>query len=122
MPTFGSNQQQTAGQVSDNLFADTIFNNLNQGSTIRLNLATVAANDGLGTANVNQTFSVGNTEYASQTPLPALITGQPFSDNGAYKENEITITQAGGGIPSLRVTNGTAGNMTFKYKIFVSQQ
>ena len=60
MPTFGSNQQLTAGPVADNLFADTIFNNLNQGSTIRLNLATVAANDGLGTANVNQTFSVGN--------------------------------------------------------------
>ena len=122
MPTFGDNISLTSGTSSSNLFADTAYNKLNQGTTVRLNLASVSANDGVAGANLNQTFAVGNTVYADAVPLAALVTGQPFSDNGAYKENEVVVTQPGSSIPSLVVKNDTSGTLVFKYKVFVSQQ
>ena len=122
MPTFGDNISLTAGSSSSNLFADTAYNKVNQGTTIRLNLASVSANNGASGANLNQTFAVGNTVYADTVPLGALVDGQPFADNGAYKENEVVVTQPGSSIPSLVVKNDSAGTMVFKYKVFVSQQ
>ena len=122
MPTFGDNLQLTSGSSSANLFANTAYNKVNQGTTIRINLASVSANDGVSGANLSQTFAVGNTVYADAVPLGALVTGQPFSDNGAYKENEVVVTQPGSSIPSLVVKNNTSGSLTFKYKVFVSQQ
>lgn len=122
MPTFGDNLQLTSGSSSANLFANTAYNKVNQGTTIRINLASVSANDGVSGANLSQTFAVGNTVYADAVPLGALVTGQPFSDNGAYKENEVVVTQPGSSIPSLVVKNNTGGSLTFKYKVFVSQQ
>lgn len=122
MPTFGDNLSLTSGSSSSNLFADTAYNKVNQGTTLRINLASVSANDGASGANLNQTFAVGNTVYADAVPLGALVTGQPFSDNGAYKENEVVVTQPGSSIPSLIVKNDTSGTLVFKYKVFVSQQ
>ena len=122
MPTFGDNISLTSGSSSANLFADTAYNKVNQGTTIRLNLASVSANDGVSGANLNQTFAVGNTVYADTVPIGALVTGQPFSDNGAYKENEVVVTQPGSSIPSLVIKNDTSGTLVFKYKVFVSQQ
>jgi hypothetical protein len=122
MPTFGDNLSLTSGSSSANLFADTAYNKVNQGTTLRINLASVSANDGASGANLNQTFAVGNTVYADAVPLGALVTGQPFSDNGAYKENEVVVTQPGSSIPSLIVKNDTSGTLVFKYKVFVSQQ
>lgn len=122
MPTFGDNISLTAGSSSANLFADTAYNKVNQGTTLRINLASVSANDGAAGANLRQTFAVGNTVYADNVPLGALVTGQPFTDNGSYKENEIVVTQPGSSIPSLVVQNNTSGTLVFKYKVFVSQQ
>ena len=51
MPTFGDNLQLTSGSSSANLFADTAYNKVNQGTTIRINLASVSANDGVSGAN-----------------------------------------------------------------------
>jgi hypothetical protein len=122
MPTFGDNISLAAGASSANLFADTAYNKVNQGTTLRLNLASVSANNGAAGANLKQTFAVGNTVYADAVPIGALVDGQPFSDNGAYKENEVVVTQPGSSIPSLVVTNSTSGTLVFKYKVFVSQQ
>jgi len=122
MPTFGDNISLTSGSSSGNLFSDTAYNKVNQGTTVRLNLASVSANDGVSGANLNQTFAVGNTVYADAVPLGALVTGQPFADNGAYKENEVVVTQPGSSIPSLVIKNDTSGTLVFKYKVFVSQQ
>ena len=122
MPTFGKNISLAAGAVSDNLFENTPYSKVNQNSTIRINLATVAASDGVAGASVNQTFKIGNTVYADAVQIGALVTGQPFGDNGSYKENEVTVTQPGTSLPSCQVVNSTSGTMVFKYKIFVSQQ
>lgn len=122
MPTFGDNISLTSGSSSANLFADTAYNKVNQGTTIRINLASVSDNNGVSGANLNQTFAVGNTVYADAVPLGKLETGQPFADNGAYKENEVVVTQPGSSIPSLVVKNATSGTLVFKYKVFVSQQ
>lgn len=122
MPTFGDNISLTSGSSSENLFSNTAYNKVNQGTTLRINLASVSANDGASGANLNQTFAVGNTVYGDKVPLGALVSGQPFTDNGAYKENEIVVTQPGSSIPSLVVTNNTSGTLVFKYKVFVSQQ
>ena len=89
---------------------------------MRINLASVSANDGVAGANLKQTFKVGNTVYGDTVPLPAMVTGQPMTDNGAYKMNEVTISQPGTSLPSCQVTNGTGGTLVFKYNIFVSQQ
>jgi hypothetical protein len=122
MPTFGDNISLASGASSENLFSNTAYNKVNQGTTLRINLASVSANDGASGANLRQTFAVGNTVYADNVPLGALVTGQPFTDNGAYKENEIVVTQPGSSIPSLVVNNNTSGTLVFKYKVFVSQQ
>lgn len=122
MPTFGDNISLAAGAKSSNLFENTPYSKVNQNSTIRINLASVSANDGAAGANLNQTFKVGNTVYGDAVPLPALVTGQPMTDNGSYKMNEVTVTQPGTSLPSCVVTNDTSGTLVFKYNIFVSQQ
>jgi hypothetical protein len=122
MPTFGDNISLAAGAKSSNLFENTPYSKVNQNSTVRINLASVAANDGVSGANLNQTFKVGNTVYGDAVPLPALVTGQPMTDNGSYKMNEVTVTQPGTSLPSCVVENATAGTLVFKYNIFVSQQ
>jgi hypothetical protein len=122
MPTFGDNISLAAGASSENLFSNTAYNKVNQGTTLRINLASVSANDGAAGANLRQTFAVGNTVYADNVPLGALVSGEPFTDNGSYKENEIVVTQPGSSIPSLVVNNNTSGTLVFKYKVFVSQQ
>ena len=122
MPTFGDNISLVAGAKSNNLFENTPYSKVNQNSTIRINLSSVDANDGVSGANLNQTFKVGNTVYGDAVPLPALVDGQPMTDNGAYKMNEVTVTQPGTSLPSCVVENGTAGTLVFKYNIFVSQQ
>ena len=122
MPTFGDNISLAAGAKSSNLFENTPYSKVNQNSTVRINLASVAANDGAAGANLNQTFKIGNTVYGDSVPLPALVTGQPMTDNGSYKMNEVTVTQPGTSLPSCVVTNDTCGTLVFKYNIFVSQQ
>ncbi len=122
MPTFGDAITLTAGSKSSNLFENTPYSKVNQNSTIRINLSSVSANDGVSGANLNQTFKVGNTVYGDAVPLPALVSGQPMTDNGSYKMNEVTVTQPGTSLPSCVVENGTANSLTFKYNIFVSQQ
>ena len=71
MPTFGDNISLAAGASSQNLFADTAYNKVNQGTTLRINLASVSTNDGASGANLKQTFAVGNTVYADAVPLGA---------------------------------------------------
>jgi hypothetical protein len=122
MPTFGDNISLAAGAKSTNLFENTPYSKVNQNSTVRINLASVAANDGAAGANLNQTFKIGNTVYGDSVPLPALVSGQPMTDNGSYKMNEVTVTQPGTSLPSCVVTNDTGGTLVFKYNIFVSQQ
>ena len=122
MPTFGDAISLAAGATSSNLFENTPYSKVNQGSTVRINLASVSANDGVLGANLKQTFKVGNTVYGDTVPLPAMVTGQPMTDNGSYKMNEVTISQPGTSLPSCQVTNGTSGTLVFKYNIFVSQQ
>ena len=41
MPTFGDNISLASGASSSNLFADTAYNKVNQGTTVRINLASV---------------------------------------------------------------------------------
>jgi len=120
MPTFGKNISLAAGASSDNLFENTPYSKVNQGSKVRINLMSVSANS--AATSLNQTFKIGNTIYADDVPLPALVTGQPFTDNGSYKMNEVTVTQPGTSLPSCVVTNNTSGTLVFGYNIFVSQQ
>ena len=120
MPTFGKFISLAAGANSDNLFENTPYSKVNQISKVRINLTSVSANSGV--ASMNQTFKIGNTIYADDVPLPALVSGQPFCDNGAYKMNEVTVTQPGTSLPSCVVTNNTSGTLIFGYNFFVSQQ
>ena len=120
MPTFGDNITLAAGAKSSNLFENTPYSKVNQNSKIRLNLMSVSANS--AATSLNQTFKVGNTIYADDVPLPALVTGQPFADNGSYKMNEVTVPQPGTSLPSCTVTNNTSGTLVFGYNFFVSQQ
>jgi len=120
MPTFGKNISLAAGATSTNLFENTPYSKVNQNSKVRINLMSVSANSAVTT--LNQTFKIGNTVYADEVPLPALVTGQPFTDNGSYKMNEVTVTQPGTSLPSCTVKNDTSGTLIFGYNIFVSQQ
>jgi hypothetical protein len=89
---------------------------------LRINLETTGANDAVQGSNINYRFTINNTEFADDAIVPALVTGQPFGDNGAYRTNAVTATGQSRNRPLLTVTNNTGGTVVVKYYIFISQQ
>jgi len=122
MPVIANNVSLTAGSSSVNLFDNTNYQFINEATDLRINLASVSANDGVGPANLNYRFTINNTEFADAAIVPALVTGAPFGDNGMYRTNAVTATGQSRNRPLLVVTNGSSGTLVFKYYIFISQQ
>ena len=89
MPVIAQNVSLAAGATSTNVFDNTNYQFVNEGTEIRVALATTAANDAVSGANVNYRFTINNTEFADNAILPALVTGQPFGDNGSYRTNAV---------------------------------
>ena len=122
MPVLARNLSLTAGSTSVNPFEGTQFAFVNEGSEIRVSLASVNANDGVFGSDINYRFLINNTEFANEVAVPALVTGQPFGDNGAYMVNNVTATGQARNSPLLTITNDTGSTQVVKYFIFVSQQ
>ena len=85
-------------------------------------MCSVSANDGVSGSNLNYRFTINNTEFADNAIIPALVSGQPFADNGAYKVNEVIATGQARNRPLLVITNNTSGTLVAKFFIFISQQ
>ena len=104
------------------MFDNTNYQFVNELTDLRINLATTSANDDVSGSNVNYRFTINNTEFADNAIVPALVTGQPFGDNGAYRTNAVTATGQSRNRPLLTVTNNTSGTIGVKFYVFISQQ
>ena len=122
MPVIAQNVILAAGASSTNVFDNTNYQFINEGTELRVSLATIAANDGASGSNVNYRFTINNTEFADNAILPALVTGQPFGDNGSYRTNAVVATGQSRNRPLLTITNNTRGSITAKFFVFISQQ
>ena len=123
MPELANNISLTTGSSSVNIFDNTNYQFVNEGTEIRVSAAVVGANDGVQGANVNYRFTINNTEFADDTIVPALVTGQPFTDgSAAYRTNSVIATGQARNRPLLVFRNQTAGTLVVKYYVFISQQ
>jgi len=123
MPVIANNLSLTAGASSVNVFDNTNYQFINEGTEIRVNAAVVGANDGIQGANVNYRFTINNTEFADDAIVPALVTGEPFTDGSAsYRTNAVIATGQARNRPLLVFRNQTAGTLIVKFYVFISQQ
>ena len=123
MPVIANNVSLTAGSSSVNIFDNTNYQFVNEGTEIRVSAAEVGANDGIDGANVNYRFTINNTEFADNAIVPALVTGQPFTDGStSYRTNAVIATGQSRNRPLLVFRNQTAGTLVVKFYVFISQQ
>jgi hypothetical protein len=123
MPVIANNLSLTAGSASVNVFDNTNYQFVNEGTELRVSAAVVGANDGIQGANVNYRFTINNTEFADDAIVPALVTGEPFTDGAAsYRTNSVIATGQARNRPLLVFRNQTAGTLIVKYYVFISQQ
>ncbi len=123
MPVIANNLSLTAGSTSVNVFDNTNYQFVNEGTELRVSAAVVGANDGIQGANVNYRFTINNTEFADDAIVPALVTGEPFTDGSAsYRTNSVIATGQARNRPLLVFRNQTAGTLIVKYYVFISQQ
>jgi hypothetical protein len=123
MPVIANNLSLTAGSSSVNVFDNTNYQFVNEGTELRVSAAVVGANDGVQGANVNYRFTINNTEFAEDAIVPALVTGEPFTDGASsYRTNSVIATGQARNRPLLVFRNQTAGTLIVKYYIFISQQ
>ena len=123
MPVIANNLSLTAGASSVNVFDNTNYQFINEGTEIRVNAAVVGANDGIQGANVNYRFTINNTEFADDAIVPTLVTGEPFTDGASsYRTNAVVATGQSRNRPLLVFRNQTAGTLVIKFFVFISQQ
>ena len=123
MPVIANNVSLTAGSSSTNIFDNTNYQFVNEGTEIRVSSAVVGANDGIQGANVNYRFTINNTEFADDAIVPTLVTGQPFTDGAtSYRTNAVVATGQSRNRPLLVFRNNTAGTLVIKFYVFISQQ
>ena len=121
MPVLANNVSLTAGSSSSNLFDNTNYQFINEGTALRIYGATVGANDGVSGSNLNYRFTINNTEFADNAVVPALVTGQPFTgvDGGPYLLNSVIATGQARNRPLLVFRNETSGTLVVKFFIFI---
>jgi len=123
MPVIANNVSLTAGSQSVNIFDNTNYQFVNEGTELRVSSAVVGANDGIQGANVNYRFTINNTEFADDAIVPALVTGQPFTDGAeSYRTNSVIATGQARNRPLLVFRNQTSGTLVIKFYVFISQQ
>ena len=123
MPVIANNVSLTAGSQSVNIFDNTNYQFVNEGTELRVSSAVVGANDGIQGANVNYRFTINNTEFADDAIVPALVTGQPFTDGAeSYRTNSVIATGQSRNRPLLVFRNQTSGTLVIKFYVFISQQ
>ena len=123
MPVLANNVSLAAGASSANVFDNTNYQFINEGTELRVSAAVVGANDGVTGSNVNYRFTINNTEFADDAIVPALVTGQPFTDGAAsYRTNTVVATGQARNRPLLVFRNQTSGTRVVKFFVFISQQ
>ena len=124
MPVLANNISLAAGASSSNLFDNTNYQFVNEGTALRIYGAVVGANDGIQGANVNYRFTINNTEFADDAIVPALVDGEPFTgvDGGPYLRNNVIATGQARNRPLYVLRNQTSGTLVCKFFIFISQQ
>ena len=121
MPVIANNLSLTAGASSSNVFDNTNYQFVNEGTEIRVYAAVVGANDGVQGSNLNYRFTINNTEFADDAIVPALVTGQPFTGvaGGPYLLNAVVATGQSRNRPLAVFRNQTSGTLVCKFFIFI---
>lgn len=123
MPVIAQNLSIAAGATSANVFDNTNYQFVNEGTEIRVSAAMVGANDAAQGSNVNYRFTINNTEFADDAIVPTLVTGEPFTDGAAsYRTNSVIATGQSRNRPLLTFRNQTGGTVVVKFYVFISQQ
>lgn len=123
MPILAQNLSLAAGATSANVFDNTNYQFVNQGTPIRVSIASVDSNDAVQGSNINYRFTINNTEFADDATVPALVTGVPFTDQAsAYRTNVVTATGQARNRPLLTIRNNTASTKVVKFCVFIGQQ
>jgi hypothetical protein len=105
------------------VFDNTNYQFVNQGTPIRVSIASVDSNDAVQGSNINYRFTINNTEFADDATVPALVTGVPFTDQAsAYRTNVVTATGQARNRPLLTIRNNTASTKVVKFCVFIGQQ
>jgi len=117
MPLIKKKLSIAAGAVSDNVFANTTYQTVDQGT--RLVVAAAVDTAGTATADTTMSFNVNNAEFSSDASVSTLVTGEPFGwNNTGYVMNDMecvgTVNR-----PILTFTNGTSGTRTVDVAVFV---
>ena len=117
MPLIKRKLSIASGATSDNVFANTTYQTVDQNTRIVVSAATDTA--GTATADTTMDFTVNNAEFSSAASVSTLVSGEAFGWNGTgYVMNDMVCT----GVvnrPILTFTNGTAATRTVDVAIFI---
>jgi hypothetical protein len=117
MPLIKRKISIAAGATSDNVFANTTYQTVDNGTRI---VAAAAVNTaGAAGADTTMDFNVNNAEFSSDASVSTLVTGEAFGWNGTgYVMNDMVCTGAVNR-PILTFTNGTASSVEVDVAIFI---
>jgi hypothetical protein len=117
MPLIKRKLSIAAGATSDNVFANTTYQTVDQNT--RIVIAAATDSTGSATSDTTMDFNVNNAEFSSDASVSTLVTGEAFGWNGTgYVMNDMVTT----GVvnrPILTFTNGTSATRTVDVAIFI---
>jgi len=106
------------GATSDQILAGTTYEYVDPGTR----LVVAAAVDTAGTTTGTDTtmdFTVNNAEFAKNTSVSALVTGEPFGWNGNYVMNDMITTGQVRNRPVVTFTNTSGATRTIDVAVFI---
>ena len=118
MPLVKKKLSIAAGAVSDQVLSGTTYEYVDPGT--RIVVAAAVDTAGTPTADTTMDFTVNNAEFAKDTSVSTLVTGQPFGwNNTGYVMNDMVTTGQVRNSPVITFKNGTAGTRTVDVAIFI---
>ena len=118
MPIVKKKVSVAAGATSDQILAGTTYEYVDPGT--RIVVAAAVDTAGTATADTTMDFTVNNAEFAKDTSVSTLVTGQPFGwNNTGYVLNDMVTTGQVRNRPVITFTNGTAATRTIDVAVFI---
>ena len=118
MPLVKKKISIAAGATSDQVLAGTTYEYVDPGT--RIVVAAAVDTAGAAGADTVMDFTVNNAEFAKNTSVSTLVTGQPFGwNNTGYVMNDMVTTGQVRNRPVITFTNGTASTVQVDVAIFI---
>jgi len=118
MPLVKKRLSIAAGATSDQVLSGTTYEYVDPGT--RIVVAAAVDTAGTATADTTMDFTVNNAEFAKDTSVSTLVTGQPFGwNNTGYVMNDMVTTGQVRNRPVITFTNGTSATRTVDVAVFI---